>query len=377
MGRPKTGGTVWRGANLYVRISYTDETGQRRRTERRVLSNRLTDAPDIARGVLNKLDAAGPQIIEGEKRTFAQVAAEFEKERLQPPTYHDGHKTDGSRSYRNRRNFLKAVITHFGPKPISQITYREIAAYKQQRLNTPRQRGGQRTIAGINRELEEMQRVLKYAMQQGWLLRNPFQLGKPLIQRSAERERIRVLSYDEEKKLLAACNQVKSQHLRAVIIIGIDTFIRKSELFRLTPASIAYHDGSAYLQLFSTTTKTEKPREVGLTQRALSKLLELAEGRQSNERLFQTADCKRGWNAACRLAGIDDARIQDLRHTGITRRLEAVVKANLPWQIVMRESGHTQMKTFMRYFNPEIRLLIEAADAMATQHASALTTILK
>lgn len=377
MGRPKTGGTVWRGANLYVRISYTDETGQRRRTERRVPSNRLTDAPEIARGVLNKLDVAGPQIIEGEKRTFAQVAAEFEKERLQPPTYHDGHKTDGSRSYRNRRNFLKTVIAHFGAKPISQITYREIAAYKQQRLNTPRQRGGQRTITGINRELEEMQRVLKYAMQQGWLLRNPFQLGKPLIQRSAERERIRVLSYDEEKKLLAACNQVKSQHLRAIIIIGIDTFIRKSELFRLTPASIAYHDGTAYLQLFSSTTKTEKPREVGLTQRALSKLLELAEGRQPNERLFTTADCKRGWNTACRLAGIDDARIQDLRHTGITRRLEAVVKAHLPWQIVMRESGHTQMKTFMRYFNPEIRLLIEAADAMATQHASALTPILK
>lgn len=373
MGRPRTGGTIWRGHNLYVRVTYTDANGKQCRTELRVPSNKLTDAPDVARSVVNKLDAAGPQIIEGEKRTFVQVAVEFEKERLQPPTYHDGHKTDGSRSYRNRRNFLKTVITHFGTKPISQITYRDIAAYKKLRLDTPRQRGGQRTITGVNRELEEMQRVLKYAMQQGWLIRNPFLLGKPLIQRSAERERIRVLSYDEEKKLLAACNQVKSQYLRAVIVIGIDTFIRKSELFRLTPVHIAYHDGTAYLQLFSTTTKTEKPREIGLTQRALSKLLELAEGKQPTEKLFSTTDCKRAWNSACALAGIADARIQDLRHTGITRRLEAVVKANLPWQIVMRESGHTQMKTFMRYFNPEIRLLIEAAEAMSTQHATAFT----
>ena len=44
-------------------------------------------------------------------------------------------------------------------------------------------------------------------------------------------------------------------------------------------------------------------------------------------------------------AGIDNLNIHDLRHTAITQ----MIRAGIPHTEIMKISGHTTMKTFMRY----------------------------
>jgi integrase len=63
--------------------------------------------------------------------------------------------------------------------------------------------------------------------------------------------------------------------------------------------------------------------------------------------IFGPVDWKRSFNAACKAAGLDDVHFHDLRHTAITRMLEKGISPPL----VMKISGHTQQRTFMRYVN--------------------------
>jgi len=56
---------------------------------------------------------------------------------------------------------------------------------------------------------------------------------------------------------------------------------------------------------------------------------------------------KTAWRTACRLADIQDCRFRDLRHTAISR----MVQSGLPHAEIMKTTGHTQLKTFLRYVN--------------------------
>jgi hypothetical protein len=48
-----------------------------------------------------------------------------------------------------------------------------------------------------------LRRVLNVACQQGWILKNPFHCGDPLIIVAAERRRERVLTVYEERRLVS------------------------------------------------------------------------------------------------------------------------------------------------------------------------------
>ena len=48
-------------------------------------------------------------------------------------------------------------------------------------------------------------RAGKEIMREEWILKNPFNCGEPLTQTSAERRREKILSLEEESRLLTAC----------------------------------------------------------------------------------------------------------------------------------------------------------------------------
>ena len=77
---------------------------------------------------------------------------------------------------------------------------------------------------------------------------------------------------------------------------------------------------------------------------------------------------KRSWGSACEKAKITDVRFHDLRHTALTRMIQAGI---LPLE-VMKISGHTQMTTFTRYINPTGEAVQQAADRLAAFNAAAL-----
>src|SRR5581483_7936016 len=61
-----------------------------------------------------------------------------------------------------------------------------------------------------------------------------------------------------------------------------------------------------------------------------------------------TRSIKRSFATVCHKAGLDHVKFHDLRHSAITR----MINAGIPHSEVMRVSGHTQISTFLRYLNP-------------------------
>src|SRR5215218_2695490 len=57
----------------------------------------------------------------------------------------------------------------------------------------------------VNRELEYLRRLLNVGNQLRWISSNPFNEDKPLIGTKVEKVRDRALTYDEEMRLLEAC----------------------------------------------------------------------------------------------------------------------------------------------------------------------------
>ena len=91
------------------------------------------------------------------------------------------------------------------------ITYGDLLRFKEERLKTRTVRGGERAIASVHRELELLHRILTVAVREGWLLQNPFNAGDPLISKADEKKRERILTVEEERRLLAATDRPDRQ----------------------------------------------------------------------------------------------------------------------------------------------------------------------
>jgi integrase len=175
---------------------------------------------------------------------------------------------------------------------------------------------------------------------------NPFRRGSSLINESFEVERTRVLSADEEALLLSKCDRWR-KHIKPVIIFAIETGLRRGEIQSLRWSSVDLN--KRFLKVESRNSKTLRSRLVPLSQRAADVLAQLWQNSQRRDSalVFGEADFKRAFNGAASDAGLDDVHFHDLRHTAITRMLEKGISPPL----VMKISGHTQQRTFMRYVN--------------------------
>jgi integrase len=240
--------------------------------------------------------------------------------------------------------------------------------FKLKRLRDPNKRDarqgidGKLKLAAVNRELQLLRGVLNFARRKGWIVRNPFELGEPLISMASERKRDRILTREEEAKLLAACETKSRANIRPILIAALDTGLRKGELLKLKWIDIDLVAG--LIRLRATTTKTEQPRTVGMTVRLRAELERLwaISPRDVNGRVFGVkSDIKRGFASACEAAKITYLRFHDLRHVATTRLVET--KA-LHTQEAMRITGHSQETTFRRYVNPADETARRAAEAL-------------
>src|SRR5262249_38887431 len=157
--------------------------------------------------------------------------------------------------------------------------------------------------------------------------------GEVVIVKSHEASRDRVLSHEEEGRLLAACTGSRA-YLRAILIMAVDTAMRRGEILKLTWAMVNLAQG--IISLPGEITKTGKPRAIPITYRLQAKLkaLRAAEKSATTLALFPTADSlvfggavdlKYAWQCACKEARISGLRFHDLRHSAVTRMIAAGV----------------------------------------------------
>lgn len=331
--------------HLYARLQYQDDAGKWKEKLKPISDKRI--AFRVVEEMRRELEMHGQETLTSDKMVFQELVERYREVKVIPASYQNGVKISGKRSLEYFGYILPTLTEHFGHKQIRSIKPSDLENFKRKRLNSVTMHGRTRKIASVNRELSILRTILNYAVQNDWLLKNPFTSCQGIIAISAEVERDRVLSFDEENRLLAVCTGLR-QHLRPLLICALDTAMRRGEMFKMTWRDVNFATNEIYIP--QTNTKTEEARSVGITPRLKTELKILWEISPKNLELgvFGVGESiKTAWKTACRLAKISDFRFHDCRHTATTR----MIASGSPHTEVMKITGHSQIKTFLRYLN--------------------------
>jgi len=360
MPKSKSGSIRNRKGSLYARVTFFDDNGKRKEKWRRADSR--THAKELLNDMLRDLEDHGPEVFDIEKITFSDLAEQYKETYLMPPQYVSDRKVAGRRDWKRFRQILVVLTGHFGKRQLKTISYSEIERFRSLRLSAKTKHGSQRSITTVNRELALLRRVLNVAVRNGWVLRNPFTSGDPLIHPGDEKARERIITAEEEARLLAACSGPRA-HIRPVIIAALDTGMRIGEILKLVWDDVDFENRIITVRAFNT--KTMRTRYVAMTPRLQLALIELQEKstKISTSLVFGIASTiKTAFNSARKMAGLPDVRIHDLRHTAATR----LVQGHVALSEVGRVLGHTQANTTYRYVNANVETARRAADVLAS-----------
>ncbi len=285
-------------------------------------------------------------------------AAQYYEERyLKPAEYRDGRKVAGLRTMRDHAMHLNTLKEHFGRIKIKSITYGDIEAFKAERLNTITVRGDERSLANVHRTLALLRHLFNIAVREGWIVRNPFVAGKSLINVADEAKRERILSKDEEARLLAACVGPRA-HLRPIVICALDTGMRQGEIFKLKWADVDLMARRLTVQAMNS--KTLRARQVAMTERLTRELTAPHETAPPDPETLVFGienNVAKSFMAVRKETNLTDVRFHDLRHTAATR----LAQRGLALTEIARILGHTNITTTFRYTNNDDTTLDRAA----------------
>lgn len=343
-----------------VRIKYFDEVmGKMRNMERNCEKEHL--ALELKDKLIDELKKSRGQMQTGEKMTFLQLAEICRETIHQPAIIIQGRKIAGIKTYDTVQCHLVSLKKFFGERLIREITTENLIAYKIQRLKSNSVGLGRPIkITTVNRQLATMRTMMKFAYGKGWIPKDIFFNAK-VIDISAEIPRDRFLTPEEGKRLLAACEgtrqityirkfkEVKatiSQEkplLRAMLIVAMDTAMRRGEIFKMTWKDIDFENNIIYV--LAENTKTQQLRAVPLSQRAKDQLEKVRET-STGEHPFPYKEIRKSFNTAKETAGITNLTFHDLRGTAITRMQEQ----GTPQPFVSKIAGHARIQTTQKYY---------------------------
>lgn len=256
----------------------------------------------------------------------------------------------------------KALLKHFGRRPIDTIAVDDVERFKDWRKAQRKQAPARKLKkdkrattnkpikpATVNRELACLRAMLNYYIKRGVLTKaNPVSSVKFFRENN---EQTRVVSHDEERRYLMAA----SQPLRDVAIIMVETGMRPEEVCRMERRHLHLNEGY-YHNPYGKTKSAH--RKVFLSQRAadvLRRRLANVEGpfffpstRGGNDSTRHIVKLNAAHNGAVARAKLDPFRLYDLRHTFATRAAEAGT------DLVTLASmlGHSRINLVMRYAHP-------------------------
>jgi integrase len=354
-----------------VRLEWESEDGPRRQE---LSADKKSEATKKRDERIREILVAGGRPVDPNNVTFAELAAIAKNQIYRPAVIVEGRKLKGTvKGHLTAQIHLDRLTDFFGKRRVRQITKANLLEYRDWRLKEGRQhpnakteeaKGGPVKLATINRELNTMRRVMNFAFEEKEWRTRPLSF-KEVTDTDAERARERILSAEEEVKLLAACqgkrvveyerkrlgrtetirasHSADNPHLKALILIAIDAGMRRGEILKSEWADYDFEQNVIFVR--STNTKTQTSRIAPLTPRVKAELTRLRD-LNPGQRPFPFHEFKRSWQTAKRLAGIEDLHFHDLRRTAITRW----VASGFPLAFAGKVAGHTKEQTTNKFY---------------------------
>ncbi len=256
---------------------------------------------------------------------FAERYAEFAK--------------TNKRGYYNERYRLQQLVRYFGSRRLCDLTTWDAEKFKTEMSKSMRP-------ATVNRLLGNAKHMLTMAVKWNELSKNPFAGVKLLpVPEMAER----ILGKDEEQRLLEACDRVRAPYLRPIVVLALNTGMRKGEILALQWAQVDLANRLIHIQNAKTEHSERRVPTNDTVFRLLCKLqkdrcgnLVFPSHRKNGEKF---RDLKTGFRKAVRLSKIPQIRFHDLRHSFATR----LVRAGADLITVQHLLGHARITMTARY----------------------------
>ena len=380
--RGKQGGDTGRIENTWtLRLTHTDERSQR--TSKTWQYATKQDAKDDLENrkaeLLAFVESKGLGL--GDVKTFKQWAEYAKTSFYRPAVIKEGRKVAGIKGHTETHIFLNQMIEFFGDRPLARFSKHDLDGYKLWRLEQGDLRGKRGklepskrkaiSLSSLNRQLRTLKHLLNEAHDAGLIAKNVTR-GSKAIDADAETARTRTLTDAEEMRLLGACrgereieflrtrrknckarpgqietvrvkNKVDNAYLKTVILLGLDSGLRRGEILTLDWKDIDLDAG--IIKILGTNTKTQKKRSVPMTNRTKAELLTLPNFAASGK-VFPFHDFKRSWATAVRVAKIDGLTFHDLRRTFVTRLQTGGVSIGIAAEL----AGHSRLETTQKHY---------------------------
>jgi integrase len=266
---------------------------------------------------------------------------------------------------------LKSCFAWLEDRQMADIDSRVIEKWRMERAER-----GKQPIT-INRDVVTLKSALSRAVAWKIVDTHPLQDLSPLA--VGHCDRVRYLSADEEEQLRRALDKRESRlkaerasgnawrrkrgydvraelwqqsfadHLKPMVLLTLNTGIRRGELFSLEWSMINL--GKAFLTVHWSTAKNSKTRHIPLNREALTVLKKWRAQADRNGLVFPARDgrrfnhIKRSWTGVLEVAGISDFRWHDMRHHFASKLVMADVSLNVVRELL----GHADIAMTLRY----------------------------
>lgn len=265
---------------------------------------------------------------------------------------------------------LKADFEKWLGEPLSTFNSWRIESWRRDRL-----KAGTKPVT-LNRQVDTLRSCLRKAVDWNIIEKHPLQGLKRL--KVDDDERVRFLSEDEEKRLREALvkretdirsardrfNEWRAErhkkalpkrpegyvdHVHPLVLLALNTGLRRGELFSLKWADI--DTDSDMLTVRAAAAKSGDSRRVPLNDEAQKVLEAWRKQSKGDSFVFPGADGARltkmnkSWATVCKLAKVSNFRLHDCRHHFASRLVQGGVDLNVVRELL----GHADLKMTLRY----------------------------
>lgn len=248
----------------------------------------------------------------------------------------------------------------FAEKYLYEITPLMVEKYKAERLKNV-------SPATVNREMNVLKNIFTKAVEWKNLTENTIKKVKLL---RTKNRRLRYLESEEITKLI----ENSAKHLKPIIIVALNTGMRRGEIFGLKWQNIDIKRGIIYLL----DTKNGEKRELPMNDAVKKALIGVRKNPISsyvfcnpNGKPYQ--DTKRAFHTALNKAGIKNFRFHDLRHTFASQLVMLGVDLNTVRELL----GHKTIEMTLRYSHLSPSHKKRATDLLSTKFDTKTTQLEK
>ncbi|MEM9404887.1 MAG: site-specific integrase [Acidobacteriota bacterium] len=354
------------GTKTFV-VFYRTQAGRKRLSKiDRYPRITLKRARDLAREQLGKVASGGDPLKERKAKRAEQEAAITFAELCDIYMRQRGSKKKSAYDEKRRiEKVLKPALGHLAP---SEIDRQDVARiFTTITENAPTQ---------ANRVLSLVSSIFNWADE-----RNLVPAGKPnpaaAIRKNKEKARTRVVTVDEEGRLLSAIEACDDRQARAMILLQWYTGSRPGEIRTMRWGGYDHKGGTFRFD----DTKAGEDQRVPLSAGAIKILEDLHRERtdgtvaalqspkdapifpQKKNPTKPRADIKRAWNAIRDEADCSDLRLQDFRRTFATKLLAKGASVKTLQKLGRWKTPHVPLTHYAQATDPEMREALGIIDS--------------